>query len=687
VGQSEGNRAVASFSVSGGSAISPLPPSLGRATPYVTLLGGKENNDVGTIHVDRAGNTVAIAGGSSGSDIPLRGGPASLRSTKRAYDSPIIIRLDRSGRETFAFALPWANSAMAAFERDGTIVAAGSFGSSNLQSFPRIGPQLVRDGGLWLLTLSADGSHIKRSTMLGAPLTDDSGTTFATDIAVDSHGGVILVGTTSSAHFPTANGLTVYPPHKECSPATSQINDLCVDSYVLRVAPGWAKLAYSTFYGGEETTEATAVAVSDEGDAVVVGYTDASSLPTLHAAQPRLGGNGASPLSDTSVPSATSYPRGTTSTFTPSIRSTNAFAAKFDSNGKLLYATYLGGHKDDQAASVALDEAGDAFVAGYKTSADFPITHQLRDDASLTTSTSGFVTEISPDGRRFLTSTTIGGESNAQIQQVSVAPDGEVGFGGISSSGDLPTTLNAAEPSLVADADYQNLSRGFAGSFMPGAKTYTYLSYIGHGGIVRILGAGFDEAGLLHVVGTQHTHGASSQVQHSWLLGQTSNTTGASARNTTSSNGGEMRVPLTLIARDLVMGKLRSWPATPPRGASGPSGIAVLFAVIDTHAPSPSGRMPLEVMGLRHEYAGTHEISISVQTASEAHVSANIKAMEDSGTTETVNTVANRSGGASLTFEHIPTPKGTAISYVVTVTATAHGNTATRSHIYISTPP
>jgi hypothetical protein len=51
----------------------------------------------------------------------------------------------------------------------------------------------------------------------------------------------------------------------------------------------------------------------------------------------------------------------------------DAFLAKFDPTGALVYATYLGGSSDDSGLAVSVDSAGDAYVAGTTSSPDFPL--------------------------------------------------------------------------------------------------------------------------------------------------------------------------------------------------------------------------------------------------------------------------------------------------------------------------
>ncbi len=53
----------------------------------------------------------------------------------------------------------------------------------------------------------------------------------------------------------------------------------------------------------------------------------------------------------------------------------DAFVLKLDPSGtEVLYATYLGGSGSDSGADIAIDEAGNVYVTGATSSADFPTT-------------------------------------------------------------------------------------------------------------------------------------------------------------------------------------------------------------------------------------------------------------------------------------------------------------------------
>ena len=108
-------------------------------------------------------------------------------------------------------------------------------------------------------------------------------------------------------------------------------------------------LAYSTYLGGSDIDVAHAIAVAPDNTAFIAGATDSLDFPTAHPLQPNDGGS-------------LDFPK-------------DAFVTKISADGStLLYSTYLGGKNQDFAQGIAVDAAGEAFVAGTTLSPDFPVT-------------------------------------------------------------------------------------------------------------------------------------------------------------------------------------------------------------------------------------------------------------------------------------------------------------------------
>ena len=92
----------------------------------------------------------------------------------------------------------------------------------------------------------------------------------------------------------------------------------------------------------------------------------------------------------------------------------NAFVTKFNPAGNtLVYSTYLGGNTADIGLAVAVDAAGNAYVAGETYSTNFPITAGVFQTAlHVNAASNAFVTKLDPNGTLTLGySTYLGGGS------------------------------------------------------------------------------------------------------------------------------------------------------------------------------------------------------------------------------------------------------------------------------------
>ena len=104
-------------------------------------------------------------------------------------------------------------------------------------------------------------------------------------------------------------------------------------------------LVYSSYLGGSADDHGYSVAVDSAGSAYTVGETWSNNLPMLNPEQ--------------------SFPDG----------NTDIFVTKWNTAGTgILYSTYIGGTNRDVPLSIAVDAAGNAYVAGYTYSANFPTT-------------------------------------------------------------------------------------------------------------------------------------------------------------------------------------------------------------------------------------------------------------------------------------------------------------------------
>jgi len=125
---------------------------------------------------------------------------------------------------------------------------------------------------------------------------------------------------------------------------------------------------------------------------------------------------------------------------------------KLDPTGALVYRNLFGGRFSDLASAVALDGAGNIFIAGGTASPDFPTTAgAFQRTCALCDGSTGdaFIAKFSNDGA-LLASTLLGGSKAEPLQAMTLDAGGNVYVAGWTSSPDFPTTAGAFQRTFVA---------------------------------------------------------------------------------------------------------------------------------------------------------------------------------------------------------------------------------------------
>ena len=265
-----------------------------------------------------------------------------------------------------------------------------------------IQPSLKGPGDAFVAKLDRSGSVLVYSTYLGG--SGYEGGWQGGGIAVDTSGNAYVTGTTGSTDFPTANPFQSTRKGGTCS--TRNCSDY-VDAFVAKLDASGSALLYSTYLGGDLHDQGDRIAVDSEGNAYVGGWTSSTNFPTANALQAGLhggsdafvtkigpagalvystylGGSVTEGVGGIAVDSGGSvYLTGGTSS--PDFPTANAFQAAFGgtwdafvakidpAGSRLVYSTYLGGKRDDFGAGIAVDRAGNVYVAGSSISIDFPL--------------------------------------------------------------------------------------------------------------------------------------------------------------------------------------------------------------------------------------------------------------------------------------------------------------------------
>ncbi len=274
-----------------------------------------------------------------------------------------------------------------------------------------------------------------------ASLFGGSGFEFGAGIAVDAEGNAYVTGATTSADLQTLN------------PTQSKYRNggrFHADAFVTKFDPTGSKILYSTYFGGSDDDVGAGIAVDPQGNAYITGATSSADFPAVQPIQASFGGAG-------------------------SYFKTDAFLMKLDPTGsKILYSTYLGGNGDDGARGIALDPAGNVYIAGITSSTNFPIKNALQtvNRGGKRFLSDGFVTKVNAAGNALVYSTYLGGTGDEAVGSIAVDRAGNVYVAGFTYSNDFPV-VHPIQKTYGGSAD------AFAAKIDPSGSTLVYSTYLG----------------------------------------------------------------------------------------------------------------------------------------------------------------------------------------------------------------
>jgi Beta-propeller repeat len=303
--------------------------------------------------------------------------------------------------------------------------------------------------------LNAAGDSVLYATYLGGSQGDEGA-----GIALDSSGNVYATGYTTSPDFPTTPGAF------QTTPQGRQ------DAFVVKLNPsasGAAALAYSTLLGGGYADFGNAIAVDDAGCVHVVGDTASAHFPVRNAFDPTYNGSFDGGLDD-------------------------VFVAKLNPAGAgdadLLYSTFLGGSPQDFGLAVAVDHAGNTYVAGATSSNNFPTTpgafNNVRGDATQGVGSDVFLVKMNlaaSGPASLLYSTFLGGDNGDAAYGVALDSSGNVYLAGTTMSPNFPVTPDAFQTvfggAFISGAVRSDAFAAKLDLSRPGASALLYSTYLG----------------------------------------------------------------------------------------------------------------------------------------------------------------------------------------------------------------
>jgi hypothetical protein len=337
---------------------------------YLTYLGGSGDDRAYGIAADADG-FVYVCGSTTSSDFPTSNAQQPAYSAGR---DGFVSKLDPTGQKllfsTYIGGRGDDSANAIALDAGGNSYVAGETDSTDLTT--RVPVQRARAGARDAFVAGFNRTGILRyATYLGGSANDRG-----LGIAVDGGGNAYITGSTESIDFPLV------------APLQAGKAGGLQDAFVAKLNPQGTSLLYSTYLGGSGggviyPEQANGIAVDVAGNAYIVGTTNSADFPTTaNAVQSRYLG-----------------------------LENDAFAVKLDPSGStLLYSTYLGGLGIDSATSVRVDSLGNALIAGYTSSQDFPSVQAVQGQAGGLYD--AFLVKLGSAGNVLLFSTLMGGRQN-----------------------------------------------------------------------------------------------------------------------------------------------------------------------------------------------------------------------------------------------------------------------------------
>jgi photosystem II stability/assembly factor-like uncharacterized protein len=368
-----------------------------------------------------------------------------------------------------------------ALDASGNIWITGSTSSYDLPVTQGAFQGALKGGtNAFLAKFSGDGKLLAASYLGGANTDNGLG------IAISAQGNSWLIANSNSTDFPvTTPGIS--------TPAMPI-------GYVTELNSSASQLLYSASAGGTFDANGKGIAIDSSGNITLTG--------SAYAAFPITAG---------------AFHSGALGIYTP-----KAFVLKLSPSGQVIYSTYFGGSQaaptidgfgggvedeHDYGIAVAVDPAGNAYVAGYTSASDFPTTQGAYQTSlaggcpypALTIGTGligtfsyyyvddVFVVKLSPDGKTAIASTLLGGSCYDHPTSIAVSASGEVYVSGETDSANFPLV------SPIQGAPPTRQFASFVSVFDPALSALTFSTYLyagatpsvtpGPGKSIRVIGA------------------------------------------------------------------------------------------------------------------------------------------------------------------------------------------------------
>ena len=369
-----------------------------------TYLGGSGDEQIRSMRLDAAGN-IYVGGSTSSTDFP--GTAGGLQPAKAGGDDAFIAKLsgDMATLQQATYlggggAESDGGLVSMVFDAGGNLLVAGTTQSGD---FPgRIGGGRPNHAGArdaYISRVTPDLKTLLQSTYYGG-----SGLDFATVIAIDSNGKVLMTGVHNSTNLPMPGG------------GAQLTNGGAYDGFVARFSADLTTLEQATYFGGNNDENTAAMALDSAGHVFIAGYTASTNLAAGGGAQSALGST------------------------------VDVFVARLSADLTAVQkVTYYGGNGFDLASAMVIDAAGNVIVAGTGESSNQPGTAGGYQSV-YNGNSDGFIAKFNNDLTVLTQATYFGGSGRDDIPAILIDGGGNYVIAGTTASNNLPGTTGGAQP-------------------------------------------------------------------------------------------------------------------------------------------------------------------------------------------------------------------------------------------------
>lgn len=350
---------------------------------WSTYFGGPGGERITCIARDASGHIYFAGQTNSASGISFSGFQAAYGG---GANDGFIVKLDAAGNLLWSSYYGGSGSediTGLAVDAAGNIYAAGSTYSVSGIAANGFQNTVGGNGDAFLVKFDSSGSRIWGTYYGGAGMEGGH------SVTLDTSGSIYLTGYSTSTSGIASGGFQ------------NSYGGGTTDAFVVKFSSAGSRL-WGTYFGGNSSEYGYCLATGSAGSILLAGNTNSSSAIALNGFQNTFGGG-----------------------------TEDAFLAKFDLSGNLLWATYYGGPLSDAGNGVACDSLGNIYLAGTTWSSTGIASGGFQNNIG--GACDAFLAAFSSGGSR-IWATYFGGSAYDFANKVATADSGSVVIAGRSQS-------------------------------------------------------------------------------------------------------------------------------------------------------------------------------------------------------------------------------------------------------------